>query len=267
MELTATIGNERYAVKLDSVYDISIPVRFDEPQLSAFGAPPATRKAYTTEGFTGNVGKGGSCNCDTLHFTPHTSGTHTECIGHITAEPYAVCDLLDDSLIPATLITIAPQPAESTKDHYTPHLRLHDPVLTRQALELALDGTDNAFHDALIIRTLPNNDSKQTMNYGVHLPAFFSTDAIEYLLTLDITHLLVDIPSIDRMDDGGHLSNHHHFWGIKRGQAKASPKTITELIYADSGIRDGNYLLNLQVAPLAVDAAPSRPLLYEIERL
>lgn len=267
MELTATINNQRYAVNLDNAYDISIPVRFDEAQLTAFGAPPATRGVYTTKGFVGNVSQGGSCNCDTLHFTPHTNGTHTECVGHITAEPYAVCDLLDDSLLPATLVTVAPQAGETTKDHYTPHLRPHDAVITRQGLELALDGTDSTFHEALIIRTLPNTDSKKTLNYDAQAPAFFSTEAIEYLLALDITHLLVDMPSIDRMDDGGHLSNHHRFWGITRGQAKASPKTITELIYADSGIPDGTYLLNLQVAPLAVDAAPSRPLLYEIEPL
>jgi len=267
MELTATIANIRYAIDLERVYDLSIPVRFVAAQVTAFGAPAASRSAYVSGHFVGDVAKGGSCNCDTLHFTPHTSGTHTECIGHITAESYAVCDLLADSLIPATLVTVGPQPASSTSDHYTPHLRPQDMVITRQALELALDGSDGAFHEALIIRTLPNTDAKQTASYGEYIPAFFTTDAMEYLLALDVTHLIVDLPSIDRMEDGGHLSNHHRFWGIHKGQSKPSPKTITELIYADSGIADGIYLLNLQVAPLAVDAAPSRPLLYEIERL
>jgi hypothetical protein len=40
--------------------------------------------------------------------------------------------------------------------------------------------------------------------------------------------------------------------------------TITEMIYADSSIADGMYMLNLQVASFRNDAAPSRPVLYKL---
>jgi len=43
-------------------------------------------------------------------------------------------------------------------------------------------------------------------------------------------------------------------------------KTITELIYVDSTIEDGEYVLELQMASFANDASPSRPLLYRICR-
>ena len=39
-------------------------------------------------------------------------------------------------------------------------------------------------------------------------------------------------------------------------------KTITELIYVEDSIKDGTYILNLQVAPFENDAAPSRPVLF-----
>jgi hypothetical protein len=45
------------------------------------------------------------------------------------------------------------------------------------------------------------------------------------------------------------------------------PRTVTELIYAPDPIPDGHYLLNLQVAPLLADAAPSRPVLYPVRPL
>jgi len=37
--------------------------------------------------------------------------------------------------------------------------------------------------------------------------------------------------------------------------------TITEMVFVDDSIADGLYLLNLQVASLRNDAAPSRPVI------
>ena len=84
-----------------------------------------------------------------------------------------------------------------------------------------------------------------------------------------VDHLLVDLPSVDRMQDNGLLLAHRAFWGMPQGSAALSQAThphatITELIYVPDNVADGNYLLNLQVAPLDADAAPSRPLLYPL---
>jgi hypothetical protein len=40
--------------------------------------------------------------------------------------------------------------------------------------------------------------------------------------------------------------------------------TITEFIYVPNKVKDGSYILNLQIAPFENDATPSKPVLYEI---
>jgi arylformamidase len=269
MEIIATIGGKRYNVSVSKPHDISIPIRFEGDGLSAFGASPAHKETYATEGFVGDVKKGGSCNCDVLSFAPHLHGTHTECVGHIAKASIAVCDILKDSLIPATLITVTPQAGSET---YIPKLRPSDMVITKDQVSRALQGRDRDFLEALIIRTVPNTSAKISAQYGATIPPFFSREAMQYLGELNIKHLLVDVPSIDRLDDEGKLTNHHIFWQVEQGshtvdEKNPSLKTITELIYVSDDIDDGIYMLNLQVAPLMVDAASSRPMLYEAEGL
>jgi arylformamidase len=116
------------------------------------------------------------------------------------------------------------------------------------------------FLDALVIRTLPNGKNKTTRNYGKVAPAYFTTEAMRHIVKLGVRHLLVDFPSVDKVDDTK-LVNHHIFWA-------KSPlkKTITELVYVPAKIKDGSYLLNLQIAAFEGDAAPSRPVLYKVNR-
>jgi hypothetical protein len=86
---------------------------------------------------------------------------------------------------------------------------------------------------------------------------------------LNVNHLLVDIPSVDRTFDEGKLSAHHIYWDVKQGSHDVdtqnhSLKTITEMIYVPDEVEDGVYLLNLQIAPFVSDASPSRPVLFRI---
>lgn len=268
MELTATIGNARFSVDLNRPHDLSIPVLFEGQELNVFGAPKAYRAPHAAGRFVGRVEHGGSCNCDTLHFTPHTSGTHTESIGHLTAEPFPIPHMLRDSFIPATLITIDPVQASDSTDHYQPALEASNRLITRGLLENALKDSNPDFHKALVLRTLPNGPQKRTADYDHAEPPFFSIEAMEYLVALNIQHLLVDLPSLDRLHDEGMLTTHRIFWNLPKGsKPSASHKTVSELLYIAPEIPDGYYLLNLQLAPLHVDAAPSRPLLYGITRL
>lgn len=253
MKLKLEIKNKVYEAHFGNPLDIALAVRFDGEQLSAFGAPPAKRDVYKAGDFTGAVSQGGSCNCETYTITPHCNGTHTESVGHITDDPIYICDVLKDSLIPATLVTV------------TPEKQGVDLVITKESLAL----NENDFLQALIIRTVPNDDSKLTKNYGDAMPPYFTADAMAYIVEVGVKHLLVDMPSVDRLDDGGKLQNHRIFWGLKPEQthSELSPKTITELIYVRDEIKDGVYLLNLQVAAFKADAAPSRPVLYEVIKL
>jgi hypothetical protein len=40
--------------------------------------------------------------------------------------------------------------------------------------------------------------------------------------------------------------------------------TITELIFVPNKVKDGTYILNLQIAPFENDASPSKPIVYKI---
>ena len=117
--------------------------------------------------------------------------------------------------------------------------------------------------EALVIRTMPNDRIKTTKNYSESNPAYLDVDCVKVLLENGVDHLLIDLPSVDRENDGGALAFHHAFWEVP--QAPNFKRTITELIYVDNGIKDGKSILSFQVAPFNNDAAPSRPVLYSIK--
>jgi kynurenine formamidase len=265
--LSLEINDRMYRAMADSACDISIPLRFDDMQLQAYAAPAAISQVYTNGSFIGNVNQGGSCNCLTYHLTPHCNGTHTESVAHLTRDMLAVNTLARSGLLLAQLISVAPIAGKDSQ-HAT------DRIISLACLQkplsrnwLALIGESIS---ALIIRTLPNTTGKLTRNYDVgSSPAYFEPAALAWLAEMGIEHLLVDVPSVDRMDDGGHLLAHRAFWGLSPGDTNAShatrpQATITELIYVPEQIADDLYLLSLQVAPFMADAAPSRPLLYPL---
>lgn len=123
--------------------------------------------------------------------------------------------------------------------------------------------------DALVIRTLPNNDGKKTKNWAGTNPPYFDPAALAYIAKRHVKHLLVDLPSVDREDSNG-MTPAHSAWRNYDNNRDINDKTrtdstITELVYIPAIIKDGKYLLNLGVAPIAkMDAAPSRPLLYPL---
>ncbi len=112
---------------------------------------------------------------------------------------------------------------------------------------------------AVVIRTLPNLEEKQTRVWSETNPPYITPNATRFLRESGIKHLLVDLPSVDREHDEGKLPTHREFWGEE--QALDNVSTITELVYVPSHIEDGYYILNLQISPFDCDAAPSRPIL------
>lgn len=267
MQVAVSLGG--YKADLENPIDISIPVNFEMDQLSAFGSRPARKYAYKVGNFVGDVRLGGSCNCEVYHFSPHLHGTHTECVGHVTDARIRVQDVLRDSLMPATLATVTPVPAATAKDSYSPALRRNDMVITRAALQEALAHHSPDFMTALILRTFPNDAGKPLRDYAKNPAPFFSAEAMQDIVAFGVQHLLVDMPSIDRADDDGMLSNHRIFWGLQPGAKQAetpSRRTVTELVYAPDSVDNGKYLLNLQVSAFAGDAAPSRPVLYKVSK-
>ncbi|HIN38746.1 MAG TPA: cyclase family protein [Flavobacteriales bacterium] len=266
MNAAVEIGNKKYSVDFSQGHDISIPMLFNGEQPNSYGVPKAIGQPYNDGEFIGDVRKGGYCNFETYTLTPHCNGTHTECIGHITDERVDLLASLKDIMIPATLISVAP---ENSSERYEPKLNGEDLLITKAALQEQLCNTPKDFLQGLIIRTIPNENSKKERDYMQEQPAFFSIEAMEYLNTLGVQHLLVDMPSVDRLFDDGVLSSHHIFWetkGTEKNKHTAN-KTITEMIYADNKIPDGYYLMNLQIPAFVADAAPCRPILFDLNEV
>jgi kynurenine formamidase len=176
---------------------------------------------------------------------------------------------LADILHPATLISVVPENAKQTNETYAVELNDEDELITRKSLENALRRRDENFLDGLIVRTVPNGEDKLTKTYFEEIPPFFSVEAMRFIAEKNVKHLLVDLPSIDRIFDEGKLTNHRIFWKVAAGNfelnAESFPnKTITEMIFAPNSIVDGAYLLNLQIAAFQADASPSRPILFKV---
>jgi arylformamidase len=265
MRLLLIVDNQTYNVSPQAI-DISIPLQFNGEQPNSYGVDRATSEAFDGGGFVGDVRRGGSCNFEIYRFIPHCNGTHTECVGHITEERFSVHELLKDSFIPATLISVTPIAGKDSGESYQPTFGEKDQVISQKMLENALNHRATDFFKAIVIRTLPNDVEKMSRDYTQIEPPFFTLEAMQYLRNLGVQHLLVDMPSVDRLHDEGKLSAHHIFWQKNKGESFENPPlfTITEFIYVPNEVRDGRYLLNLQIAPFMSDASPSRPRLFSL---
>ena len=249
---------------------IAIPLDFDGPQPSCFDAPAAAAKPFRSGGFVGDTRAGGSCNCELLSLAPHCNGTHTECVGHLTDERVTVSESLSGGVELALLLSVQPVQVGDTAEDSDPAPAHGDRLVTAAAIEAAAARHTGPPPGALVLRTLPNPDERLRHAYRGPSPApFLTRQAAEWIVTQGVRHLVLDLPSADRADDGGRLTAHRVFFGLPPGSRRASeaqrPRaSITELAWIAPTIRDGWYLLDLQIPAFLADAAPSRPLLYPV---
>jgi len=232
--------------------DISIPLRAGSHNPTAWYCGPVVIKPVVTEHFTGDVNLGGSVNFRDIEFNPHGHGTHTECVGHISKEPFTINQSLTTFFFLCQVISL---PVRQTENG--------DQVLLRSDLE-ALWGVSPRT-PAVVIRTLPNDEGKLTRNYSNTNPPYLEAEIADFLVENGVDHLLVDLPSVDRESDGGKLDAHHRFWRYPESTRESA--TITEMIFVPDSVPDGLYLLNLQIASFENDASPSKPVLYKITKV
>jgi len=262
-------NNLNYKVCINEPIDISIPLVFNGDQPNAYNAPKATASACESENLIGDTRRGGSCNFEEYKLIPHCNGTHTECIGHITDQRISVFDSLKDCFVPSLLISVEPENAFETDESYSSEKNTEDRLITKKSLQKALENADRDWLKCLIIRTLPNEESKKSRKYFEYAAPFFSLEAIKFIAEKKVNHLLVDVPSIDKLFDEGKLSAHRIFWNVEAEsrqpkEASRLNNTITEMIFVPDKIKDGYYLLNLQITSFVADASPSRPILFKI---
>lgn len=249
LKLSFNINREVYSFETSKALDLSLGVKRDSKGVNCFHTNRPRFSPFSIGSFTGNVALGGACNVDVVTFTPHGNGTHTECIGHITAKQEYVSNVLQQGLMLAQLISIEPKTVGGDQ---IIGLSQVEPLLNRSGIE------------ALIIRTLPNSDTKRSMDYSGQNPAYFEPELMALMHKTGILHFLCDVPSVDREEDGGRLLAHKAFFGLPDHPRPMA--TITEMIYAPSEIEDGLYLMDLQIFSFESDAVPSRPLLYKLNK-
>lgn len=247
MITTIQYNSRKIKIDLSQPLDISIPIKGGASNVNAWYVDPPTIEPEVFDGDTISVEKGAAVNFNTISFNPHSHGTHTETAGHITKEQYSINKHLKQFFFLAEVVTVAPEKLGN------------DYVISAKQLQFALG---NKKREALVVRTMPNTRDKKSRQYSNTNWTYFKEDAIKLLVKKGIKHLLIDLPSVDREEDGGELKGHNAFWNTKGRIRKDA--TITEFIYVSNKISDGMYMLNLQIAPFENDATPSKPVLYKV---
>jgi arylformamidase len=247
MKAIIEYNSRKIQIDVSKPLDISIPIDTSKQNVNAWYIEDPKIAPEKIDDYEVSVANGAVVNFNTIHFNPHAHVTHTECVGHITEEVHSINKNLKHYFFVAEVVTIAP---------------LHhngDFLIGVKQLRTALR---NKKRDAIVIRTLPNLEDKKSMQYSNTNPTYLSEKGAIYLREKGIKHLLIDLPSVDKEKDEGKLLAHNAFWNTA-GEVRMDA-TITELIYVPNTVEDGEYLLNLMIAPFENDATPSKPMLYKI---
>lgn len=233
-----------YSCDLSKGIDLSLPLEPTGPR--AWYVDPMRIEAVRGEGFVGEVAQGGSVNFRNVFFNPHGHGTHTENVGHILTTDFPVYKSLPTTHFLAQIISVELEQVEG------------DWIIQADSLK----GKILPETQALVIRTLPNSEEKRRKVYsGTNFP-YVSVAAMRVIAQSGVQHLLIDLPSVDREEDGGALAAHRVFWNVP--DAPNYFKTITEFVFVPQEVADGSYVLNLQVTSLMNDASPSRPVVFAL---
>lgn len=241
MLATIQYRSRKLKIDLSQPIDISMPIRMSKSNVVAWYQKTPTLKKIRS------VSKKDSTNFNSIYFNPHAHGTHTECVGHITKEFNSVNDHLKQFFFLAEVITVVPEKKDK------------DFVISKKQIQHAIG---NKKRDAVVIRTLPNTDEKLSKKYTGTNPPYLLEEVVTFFKEKGIKHLLFDMPSVDKEKDDGKLLSHNAFWNTS-GKIRYDT-TITEFIFVPNNIDDGEYFLNIQIAPFVNDASPSKPVLYKI---
>lgn len=246
MQFSLNIQNSHYVADLSHPLNLTLGFgpNFENP--NAFHINYPTVEPIRVGDFVGSVKEGGSANCEIVTYCAHGNGTHTEGVGHIASERISVHEVLTKHFFTAQMITV---PLVMENNDWVISLA----ELQKHRIEKV---------EAIIIRSTPNEVSKKSEVWSGNNPPYFTLDAMQYLVDLNLEHLLTDLPSVDPEEDAGALAAHRIWWQYPSKTRLHS--SITELIFVDDSIEDGLFLLNLMVPKIASDAVPSQPIVYPL---
>jgi len=246
MKINLEHFGKQWVVNLNKPLDLSISYDPTSEGVRCFGANSPFANAIEDGSFVGDVSRGGPVNFFNLQLNVHGAGTHTEGEGHINSFQTPIGSVLKTFHFVARLLTMEPQ--KMSDDH----------VITKEQI----NQLDALHEEALLIRTRPNAVDKKAKNYTGTNPPYFEPAALEVLKERGVKHLLIDLPSVDKEMDEGAVAAHKIWWDYP--SKEVSERTITELIFIPDEVPDGMYLLNMQVAPIVLDAAPSRIVIFKM---
>lgn len=242
-----------FKVDLSRPVDLSLPLGEQGPR--AWHVGPVVMEPVRARDEAGvekvyAVKDGAPVNFRNVSFNPHGHGTHTESVGHISHDVHPVGNLLKRYFFTAQVVSVRPETRRAPDQR-------EDRVITLEQLRQLVNERPP---EALVLRTLPNDAEAGARQWSGSNPCYLQSTACAWLRSIGVKHLLLDLPSVDREEDGGVLAAHHAFWDFPA--TLDLERTITEMIHAPSTAPDGDYLLELQLPHLINDAAPSRPVLY-----
>ena len=240
-----------FRVDLSKPIDLSLPLHDGEGQMRAWWVDPVRMEPVRNGDIEYAVKSGAPVNFRNIFFNPHGHGTHMESVGHIAPEVYPVGEQLKRYFFTAQLISLRPEERRAP-DAKTDH------VITLEQLRSAVSERPP---EALIIRTLPQTQNA-SRDWSGSNPTYLQSTACAWLRSIGVKHLLLDLPSVDREEDGGVLAAHHAFWDFPN--TLDLERTISELLHIPVVIPDSEYLLELQLPHFMNDAAPSRPVIYAL---
>lgn len=243
MRTTFESASVETTADLSVFHDLTLPVGrtgnvrcyfLDNPEFNYFESPE----------FSGDLNAGGSVNCEKIALYAHSSGTHTECALHVCKAGFDMRAIHVPPLLRGLLISVRPQEFGD------------DLVINLQSLE---GRADKHGYDAIIFRTLPN-ENKEGRDYSGTNPPYFDPEVLTHLRRFGYKHLLTDLPSIDKENDGGRLSAHKN-WFCPDGLPDPL-RTITEFIRVPEEASDGTWALSLRFPSIETDAVSSRVYIY-----
>ncbi len=236
----------RYEVDLTQAIDCSSTFGNSKREPRAWSSPPVEIKPVQVDDWIGAVKEGAPVNFFSVQLNPHGNGTHTECFGHISPDQHKVNDYFKDY------------------HGFCTFLRINSRELDGDRVVLLEDLEKKRNKLAKFVAIQVDADPFPQDFSGANAP-YFEESCLSYLAENGVKHFITNLPSVDREEDGGALAAHHAFWQYPQNTREEA--TITELAFFPKNLREGEYFINLQVAPLHSDASPSRPLLYRLEKL
>lgn len=248
MEIRAQLGKLQKQFTFDTQAQISLTqaIRRDVKKVpNAYYLTHPKFETVISGGFVGDVSKGGACNCEDIIFNPHGNGTHTECVGHVSEEPVYMTEVKMPKFLLCYLIQAKAEEINGDQ---------------------VVQNIPNADHwkngDAVIINS---NTTSEHEYFSGSNPCYLKEDVAKILNEHNIHHILTDLPSLDREEDGGKLLAHKAFFGYPERLDKG--KTISELLNIPNDIQEGYYALSIEPAPIESDASPSNITLYPLNEV